>query len=102
MAGIQAKDLLDKLDTYHHEIVAFAQETTQNAQTLKDATEIVKGQQNTVWSTMRSLMPVILVLLAIIGLLIMKPAGVCEVSVSADDGLKIKQCEQKAEPVKKT
>lgn len=94
MPAISSKDLLDKLDNYHHEIVAFAQQTTQNVQTLKDATDVVNRQKDTFWTRAKAWIPVILILLAIIGVLLMKPAGVCQVSISADKGLQIQSCEQ--------
>jgi hypothetical protein len=95
---IQAEDLLDRLDNYHKEIVQFAQETTQNAQTLKTATDIVNSQKDTTWAKVKTAMPLILIVLAILGILLMKPANVCQVSISVDKGLEIKQCEQKTVP----
>jgi len=90
---VSAKDLLAKLDKYHDEIVTLARETTTDKQTLRDAVAIVNSQKHTNWSKFKTVVPLIVIVLVIVGILLMRPAGVCQVSVAFNKGLEVTRCE---------
>lgn len=89
---LSAKDILDHIEKYHKQIVTFAEKTTKNIATLHEATEIVKGQQDTLWTRIKTASPLIFILLVLIGLVLMRPLGICKVSVTTDKGVEIVQC----------
>jgi hypothetical protein len=96
MPRLTEPELLDHIKGYHDQMVKMTEKTAHQVNVLRAAVKVVNGQKETVWSKVKTLMPLIVIVLAIIGLLLMKPAGVCEVSISVEKGLGIKRCEQKA------
>ena len=83
---ISAKELLDKLDSYHKEIVALARETTSSVSTLESATSRVEASEKKVWNVYKPQIATAIVLFAllifIIGIaLTMSHTNLCVVNV---------------------
>ncbi len=91
---VSGREFFAKLNEYHSEIVAFAEKTAENVRTLDDATKIINAQKDTMWSKFKSLLPIIAVIIVIIGLFALKPAGVCELTLNLEKGMSAKQCSQ--------
>lgn len=96
MPRLTERELLDHIKEYHDQMVEMTEKTVNQVNVLKDAVKVVNEQKETLWSKVKALTPLLVIALAIIGIILMKPAGVCEVSISMEKGLGIKRCEQKA------
>ncbi len=86
---ISAKDLLEKLDSYHNEIVALARETTSSVTTLKAAEARVVASEHKFWKENKPLFTLLATLLALLLFVIgvgtaMKYTPLCVVNVGTD------------------
>lgn len=93
MSEVDADSLMKRIDQFHAEIVAFAEKTTQNVETLRQATDVVNSQKDTPWTKTRPFIPLALVLLVFVSLLLMRPLGVCQFSITTDKGFSVDSCE---------
>lgn len=86
---ISAKDLLEKLDAYHNEIVALAKETTSSVEILRTAEARVTASEHKFWKENKPLLTFIATLLTILVFVIavgvaMKYTPLCVVNVGTE------------------
>jgi len=96
---IDAKELLDKLDNYHAEIVALARETTTSVTTLDGAIKIVSDSKAKWWVVHKNLVTLVVtafvLLIFIIGVAItMSHTKLCVVNVTGTSTADLKSCRQ--------
>jgi phage-related minor tail protein len=95
MPRLTERELLDHIKGYHDQMIEMTEKTANQVNVLKDALAVVNDQKDTLWSKLKPYIPVVIIVLAILGILLMKPAGVCQVSISVEKGFSVNRCEQK-------
>ena len=96
MPRLTEKELLDHIKEYHDQMIEMTEKTANQVNVLKDALRVVNEQKDTPWSKVRPFVPVIIIVLVIVGAVLMKPSGICEIAISVEKGFYVTSCEQKA------
>jgi len=91
---VSSQQLMKQLDKFHKEVVAYAEKTTANIETLKAATDLVNKQKDSKWAKFRTLMPIIIITLLIVLLFCMRPAGVCSLAFNTEKLVSLDMCEE--------
>lgn len=92
---LDQRDLLDRLDKWHQEVIEFAQASTQHVQTLEDAVKLIKAQEKSWQERNKLLLTILGVVLVISSTIAMaKWANLCTISLNLSEGISIESCKK--------